>query len=232
MGTEGEKVNFEPAPFIKGRTIAEVWPKALSCIVATAHWRQLCGEPHIVTDQRGDETYDVEGLQVVITDPLRNMIPKLPKAPGVTAWGRKSELDEYFETEIIGTKPKPEGFSYVYADFISPFLDEVITELALNPTTRRESLSTGLIRDVEYFDSPPCLRSVQFLIRSGKLDMITTWRSRDYAGAAATNMYGLIRLQEHVAKKLGVPVGRYIDFSGSAHIRIKDDLWWVEKVIC
>lgn len=50
-------MNFEPAPFIKGRTIAEVWPKALSCIVATAHWRQLCGEPHIVTDQRGELPY-------------------------------------------------------------------------------------------------------------------------------------------------------------------------------
>lgn len=50
-------------------------------------------------------------------------------------------------------------------------------------------------------------------------------------GAAATNMYGLIRLQDYVARKLEIPAGRYIDFSGSAHIRVRDDLWWVEKVI-
>jgi hypothetical protein len=52
-------------------------------------------------------------------------------------------------------------------------------------------------------------------------------------------MYGLVRLQEHVAGELEVPVGRYIDFSGSAHIRVgstrsendRGDLFWVEKVI-
>jgi len=224
-------MNFEPTPYIKGRTIAEVWPRALSCIVATAHWRQLCGEPHIVTDQRGDETYEVEGLQVMITVPPRDMIPTLPKAPGVTAWSDKARLDEYFETEIIGMKPKPEGFSYVYADYIKFNLrDIIIPAMQKNPDTRRAIIPVGdpyaaLITD------PPCLRSIQFLVRGGKLDMITTWRSRDYAGAAATNMYGLVRLQDYVSRKLEIPVGRYIDFSGSAHIRINDDLWWVEKVI-
>jgi len=228
---EVEKVNYEPATYIKDRTIAEAWPKALRCIVATARWRQLCGEPHVVIDQRGDETYEVEGLQVMITDPLRNMIPKLPKAPGVTAWSDKARLDEYYETEIIETRPKPEGFSYVYADWIAPEIDDIIYFLKEDESTRQVSIPIGGEDGAMYYENPACLRSIQFLIRSGKLDMITTWRSRDYAGAAATNMYGLIRLQDHVARKLEVPVGRYIDFSGSAHIRIRDDLWWVEKVI-
>jgi thymidylate synthase len=223
-------MNFEPTPFIMGRTIAEIWPRALSCIVATAHWRQLCGEPHIVTDQRGDETYEVEGLQVVITDPPKGMIPKLPKAPGVTAWSNKARLDEYYETEILGIRPSPEGFSYVYADWIEPIIDDIIVALIADPATRRAIITVGTGGDINHVD-PPCLRSVQFLVRRGKLDLITTWRSRDYAGAAATNMYGLIRLQDYVAERLVVPVGRYIDFSGSAHIRIRDDLWWVEKVI-
>jgi len=231
-------MNFEPTPFIMGRTIAEIWPRALSCIVATAHWRQLCGEPHIVTDQRGDETYEVEGLQVVISDPLREMIPRLPRLPGVTAWGDKARLDEYYETEIIGTRPKPEGFSYIYADWIKPPLQWIIDLLRRCPETRRAIIPVGSFEDYQKLD-PPCLRSVQFLIRAGKLDMITTWRSRDYAGAAATNMYGTVRLQEYVAKRLEIPAGRYIDFSGSAHIRVgsmrsendRGDLFWVEKVI-
>jgi thymidylate synthase len=223
-------VSFEPTPYIKGRTIAEVWPKALRCIVATAHWRQLCGEPHIVTDQRGDETYEVEGLQVVITDPLKGMIPEIPRVPGVTAWHSKIKLDHYFETEIMGRKKAPEGFDYTYADWITPHLESVISPLKDDPTSRRAILKVGYTTSA-CTDNPPCLQFIQFLIRSEKLDMITTWRSRDYAGAAATNMYGLIRLQEYVASRLGREVGRYIDFSGSAHIRIKDDLWWVERVI-
>jgi len=222
---------FAPIPYIQGRTIAEVLPKALGCIVATAHWKQIYGKPHITTDQRGDETYEVEGLQVVITDPLRDMIPLISNTPGATAWGSGAVLEEYFETEIIGTRPKPDGFSYVYADYIKLNLrDIIIPALRKNPDTRRAIIPVGDSHAAMMVD-PACLRSVQFLIRSGKLDMITTWRSRDYAGAAATNMYGLIRLQDYVASKLEIPVGRYIDFSGSAHIRIKDDLWWVEKVI-
>lgn len=216
---------FLPVPYVSGRTIAEVWPRALRLIVATGH---IEGE---VVDQRGDATYEAEGLQVIITDPTRGMIPTLPKIPGVTAWHDKARLDEYFETEILGTNPKPEGFSYVYADYIKYNLrDIVIPSLRKNPNTRRAVIPIGDSHAAMTID-PACLRSVQFLVRGGKLDMITTWRSRDYAGAAATNMYGLIRLQDCVARMLGVPVGRYIDFSASAHIRVKDDLWWVEKVI-
>jgi thymidylate synthase len=224
-------MNFAPVPYIQGRTIAEVWPKALGCIVATAHWKQLCGKPHIVTDQRGDETYEVEGLQVVITDPLKNMIPELPKMPGVTAWDNMMLLNHYYLSEIIGAKPKPKGFSYVYADWIQPELEGIIYFLQNEPASRQISIPIGGEDGAYVHEDPACLRSVQFLIRDERLNMITTWRSRDYAGAAATNMYGLIRLQEHVAKKLDLPVGTYTDFSGSAHIRIRDDLWWVEKVI-
>ncbi len=217
-------MNFDIIPYIKGPTIAATWPKALYAIVAHGRSRGA------VVDQRGDKTFEVEGLQVVITDPLKNMIPELPKIAGVTAWGSKARLDEYYETEILCSRPKPEGFDYVYGDWIWPQLDLVIQSLRIDNHSRRAIITLGCSTDC-LKESPPCLRSIQFLIRDDALNMITTWRSRDYAGAAATNMYGLIRLQEHVAKKLDLPVGTYTDFSGSAHIRIRDDLWWVEKVI-
>lgn len=225
-------MDFTPVPYVKAPSIAAAWPRALRTIVATG---RLEGE---VVDQRGDRTYEVEGLYIEITDPLRGMIPKLPKSPGVTAWGSGAVLEEYFETEILGSRPKPEGFRYVYADYIAPCIADVIELLEVTPESRRAIIPVGGYRDV-YRDDPPCLRSVQFLIRGGKLDMITTWRSRDYAGAAATNMYGLVRLQETVAKTLEIPVGTYRDFSASAHIRIgksgnkndHGDLDWVEKVI-
>lgn len=219
-------------PYVQGRTIADAWPRALRRIVATG---RLQGE---VVDQRGDRTYEVGGLHVEISRPLHDMIPKLPKVPGVTAWESGAALEEYFETEIIGSRPKPKGFSYVYADWIKPPLGWIIDLLRRCPEARRAIIPIGSFEDYRML-YPPCLRSVQFLVRNGKLDMLTTWRSRDWAGAAATNMYGLVRLQEYVAGKLGIPVGRYIDFSASAHIRIgkvgnandRGDLFWVEKVI-
>ena len=223
---------FIPAPFVSGRTIAEVWPKALSLIVGTGH---IQGP---VVDQRGDQVYEVVGLQVVLSDPTRDMIPPLPKMPGVTAWGDRRALDDYSDREILGSKESPRGFEYIYADWIRPPLAWVIDLLRRCPDARRAILPVGGFEDYRKLD-PPCLRSVQFLIRGGKLDMVTTWRSRDYAGAAATNMYGLVRLQQHVAKELDILVGRYIDFSASAHIRVgkagnqndRGDLPWVEEVI-
>lgn len=224
---------FRVSPSVIGRTIRETWPICLRTIVGEG---RLVGP---VVDQRGDLTYEVVGLRVEITNPLKDMIPTLPKTPGVTAWCRQDVLDDYYESEIIGTKPAPAGFSYVYADWIKdPVLKWIIISLRENPDTRRAIITFGANNDM-FADDPPCLRSIQFIVRGGKLNMITTWRSRDFAGAAATNMYGMIRLQEHVASEVGIPVGRYIDFSGSAHIRIgkicnkndRGDLDWVEKVI-
>lgn len=125
---------FVPAPYVSGRTIAEVWPNALGLIVGTGHIQGSA------VDQRGDEVYEVEGLQVVITDPLREMIPPIPAMPGVTAWSDKARLDEYYETEIIGTRPKPGGFAYVYADVIRPplrWMDEMIVGLERVGTASR-----------------------------------------------------------------------------------------------
>ena len=220
------------SPMITGSTIAQVWPKCLRAIVATG---RLSGT---VVDQRRDKIYEILGFRVEIENPLDNMIPALPREPGVTAWGWKSVLDDYYESEIIGTRPKPDGFAYVYADWIKPMLPVIIDMLKSDPHTRRAVIQIGEHEDIILYD-PPCLRLIQFLVRDNQLVMLTTWRSRDYAGAAATNMYGMVRLQEHVAGELGIPVGRYIDVSESAHIRIgkkgnkndRGDLDWVEKVI-
>ncbi len=193
-----------------------------------------------VVDQRGDRTYEVVGLRVEITNPLKNMIPRLPHIPGVTAWQDESVLEDYYEREIIGLRPKPDGFAYVYADWIAgPIIERIVAALGENPETRRAIITVGQPNDMLLAEDPPCLRSIQFLVRDGMLDMITTWRSRDIAGAASANMYGMVRLQEYVARELGVLVGKYVDFSGSAHIRIgkegnkndRGDLDWVEKVI-
>jgi len=220
------------SPCVRERTIAQAWPVCLQRIVS---YGKLVGA---TVDQRGDQTYEMLCFRVEVTDPLQDMIPRLPRMPGVTAWGRNDLLDEYYEAEIIGTRPKPSGFSYVYADWIRPMIPVVIDLLRSCPTSRRAVIPISAQDDALQPD-PPCLRLIQFLIRGGHLVMITLWRSRDYAGAAATNMYGMVRLQEHVASELGIPVGRYIDVSDSAHIRIgkkdnkndRGDLCWVEEVI-
>lgn len=223
-------MDFEPIPYISAPTIASAWPKALATIVAHG---SLVGS---VIDQRGDEIYEILGLSVRITDPLKGMIPKLPKRVGVTAWGDRDRLDEYFENEIFDIDPK--GFDYIYGQWLVPGLFDALKVLENDPSTRRAYIPVGNLNDA-IRSNPACLRGVHLIVRDGRLHQLEVFRSHDYAGAAATNWYGLIKFQELAANELGLEVGEHRCYSESAHIRIgkannpndHGDLYWVEGML-
>lgn len=204
---------LEPAPFVDGPTIPYCWAEALRRLL----FMETLNGP--IKDERGDLVAEIEGLHLRISSPLADLIPKLPRVPGVTAWSDPLVLETYYQTEIIGAKPKPEGFEYVYADWIKPALPRVVDRLKEEPLTRRAVITVGDNWDVQRGD-PPCLQKLQFLVRRGRLDLITYWRSRAYASAAATNIFGMVRLQQDTAEQLGLRVGVYQDISGSAQLKV------------
>lgn len=73
----------------------------------------------------------------------------------------------------------------------------------------------------------PCTVGFQFLIRDGKLTMITTMRSNDVWLGVAYDIFQFTQLQIHLAAVLDVPVGAYVHRPGSLHI-YEDD---VEKIL-
>ena len=114
------------------------------------------------------------------------------------------------------------GWDYTYHDRFSRYMPFVLEELRRNRESRRAIIS---IRDNE-IDSrnkdAACMQSMQFFIRDNKLDMMVLFRSNDLPEAFFFNAFGLIMLQEKVAKELGVDIGTYTHRSNSMHCYEKD----------
>ena len=114
------------------------------------------------------------------------------------------------------------GWDYTYHDRFSKYMPFVLAELRRNRESRRAIIS---IRDNEV-DSrttdPACMQSIQYFIRDNRLDCMILFRSNDLPEAFFFNAFGLIMLQEKVAKELGVEMGTYTHRSNSMHCYEKD----------
>ena len=134
-------------------------------------------------------------------------------------------LDEYVSREILSPN-KPDGFRYTYGErlfayLVSVYIDQIdfiITKLKNDPIPRRAIAITYNPEDDPYEESVPCLQLIGFVIRDGKLYMTAVFRSWDVKRAAPENLYGLSKLMEYVAEKVGVPTGELTVFAFSAHI--------------
>lgn len=98
-------------------------------------------------------------------------------------------------------------------------------------TNRRFQIITWIPRVDPFIIDPPCLQRLHFRIapednseKSYKLNLNTSWRSRDAYKAWFMNVYAVTELQRLVAKDLSertgleIKVGRYTDISDSLHI--------------
>jgi len=114
------------------------------------------------------------------------------------------------------------GWDYTYHDRFSKYMPFVITELQRNRESRRAVIS---IRDNDV-DSrnkdAACMQSIQFFVRNNKLDLMVLFRSNDLPEAFFFNAFGLIKLQEKLAQKLGIETGTYTHRSNSMHCYEKD----------
>jgi hypothetical protein len=63
----------------------------------------------------------------------------------------------------------------------------------------------------------PCSMYYQMLRREGKLDLVYTMRSCDLLTHAPVDWWLAVKLQEHIAKALEIPVGSFHYFTGSLH---------------
>jgi thymidylate synthase len=102
-------------------------------------------------------------------------------------------------------------------------IDYVVNKLKSSPTSRRAVVSLFHPLGHPILDEPPCLNHIQFMIRGGKLNCHALFRSNDMLSAWGGNAYALSGLQEHVADRVGVPVGWLETTSISAHIYFARD---------
>ena len=65
----------------------------------------------------------------------------------------------------------------------------------------------------------PCLTSVQFSIKGGRLDCFVTMRSQAAVGVMPYDLFLLTMLHEYVSVRTGVPMGEYVHFAPLCGIR-------------
>lgn len=101
----------------------------------------------------------------------------------------------------------------------------VIQELTRDPLSRRAVITL--------YDGPtdlyggggkstPCTLSIQFLIRDGKLNALTTMRSNDVVFGVSYDIFMFTMLQEFLARRLDVGLGQYYHRAGSLHLYERD----------
>lgn len=141
-----------------------------------------------------------------------------------------------YVTEMI--TPENKGFEYTYGSRIFEYpvtdivvLDQIewlISRLQDNPTSRRAIAITWVPRKDAMSEEPPCLQSVQFIIRNNKLNCVCYFRSNDVALAWGANAYAITALMFKVMNELNdttfinLGIGTLTTISNCAHVYDSD----------
>ena len=102
-------------------------------------------------------------------------------------------------------------------------LENAITQLRASSTSRRAVIQIFDAEDnAKRFKEVPCTTTLQFLLREGRLHLITTMRSNDAYLGLPHDVFCFTMLQEMVARILNVELGSYRHFVGSMHLYDKN----------
>jgi thymidylate synthase len=95
----------------------------------------------------------------------------------------------------------------------------VVKLLKKKPETRRAVIPIFQVQDT-LIDLPevPCTCTLQFLLRYGRLEMITHMRSNDAFKGLPGDIFTFTMIQELVARSLGAELGKYKHMVGSLHL--------------
>ncbi|MFX0093270.1 MAG: thymidylate synthase [Candidatus Hodarchaeota archaeon] len=208
---------------IHAKTISEAWEEA---VLKT--WKNGRTIPHY-----GKEIVCL----VIIDEPFKE--PRVHRGDLLVAL--KGTLEKYYAEVLEGTldwaiekglEPytyHQRLFKYLHPQTQNIFINQIeimtsyfIQELQLQDFTNRHQAITWMPHQDPHINSPPCLQRVWAKPIQNKLELHTTWRSRDCFKAMHMNMLAMTMLQKKIAEKIQLQVGRYIDFSDSLHIYKND----------
>lgn len=98
-------------------------------------------------------------------------------------------------------------------------IDNVIQLLRRKPSSRRAAVQLFEARDlVDDYKDIPCTCTLQFMIRNGRLNMITYMRSNDAYVGLPHDIFAFTMLQEIMARSLNAELGFYRHSVGSLHL--------------
>lgn len=160
-------------------------------------WAHNCGRGVI------DSIGWVEGLQLVAGEAFPNLMVAVSK-----------NFERFRNGDV---------FHGAYGPRIRDQIPRVIERLADDPGTRQAVVTVwDPAYDLQDRADIPCTTTLQFLIRHGKLQMVTTMRSNDVWLGFPYDVFQFTLLQKTIANCLGIEAGMYIHLVGSLHLYEKD----------
>lgn len=184
-----------------------------------AAWRELIFRlvrfGRLVHLRKGDRQ-ELQNVRVVIRE------PKLDNANELAEFGFPlDDLLQYQHDMLLG--PLPEDHSYTYGNRIREYygfdaLDKFAERLRNNPQDRDCYLALWDSRSDIDAEDAPCLVSLFFRVFDERLTLTACYRTHNALDAWLKNVYGLMKVQEIVAKKANLPVGPLTVISHSISI--------------
>jgi thymidylate synthase (methanogen type) len=161
--------------------------------------------------------------KVVITDPAVEPREQLAE------FGFDLDRFEEYRKRIL--EPElPDGISYTYGNRLRGYFDQgpngtdalqtAIERLRDDPETRAAyvTLWDNTADLLGATSAPPCLTTLFFRRSDGRLTLSATYRSHNLLNAWLENVYGLMAIQEHVARQVGMETGAITVVSNSLGI--------------
>lgn len=175
---------------------------------------------------RGMNTREILGAQLVLTNPLRNILSsparKLNYRFSVAEWlwmllGQNDTSVAVFNSQLRNFSDDGETFAGAYGPKLAEQLPYVLDCLRQDSFSRQAVLTIWRERPRASKDIP-CTVAMQFFIRENKLHMITTMRSNDVFLGLPYDLFNFTQIQNYLAGVLCVDIGEYVHNVGSLHV--------------
>ena len=213
---EGKKVEgldtVDVGYIVKGNTISQVWLKVIDAVMKFGEEKQT---------SFGNRQKEILNMQAVILGDEEKMPEWIP------ADVVKKYIEDFFAKKV------PDNVKYTYINRLSVSktkthgdVDQIaaaIEELKKEPFTRRAVAVTWDIDEDFKSKDAPCLVTIVWNYKNGKLHQTVEFRSHDLFRAWAPNAYALRELQKIVSVGTGMAMGSLTIISNSAHIY--NDCW-------
>lgn len=188
---------------------------------------------------RGNDAKEVIGVSFRISDP-RQRLPYLAtrRANPIFQWaealwhlaGRRdlAMIGYYAPSQrsysVDGTHLGGSAYGYTLfnpapGDHLAP-VDRVLELLRTEKDSKRGYLPVFSADELAVTDNPDvaCLAGLHLLVREGRLHMVCTMRANDLDCGLLSDVFSFTVIQEYVAVRLGLELGMYTHFIGSAHV--------------
>lgn len=188
------------------RTIGEAWLAVAEEILRDGKPSFYDGMPILELDR-----VTLTVLEPSSSDPIVEELGD----PERLAWMHANFTDHSLVPEL-GDARSYASRLFAYGETDRNQVDWLVERLKNDPTFRSATITTfEPLLDTTYI---PCVSLLDFWVRDGRIDQVVYAHSIDFGSKGYGNLVELAWLQEHVAGRLGMPVGRLDFLVKSAHV--------------